>query len=586
MRHFLSILLAVLAIWMLGAQAAWAQGAEWPAYPLKDGWSGPGFYLAWWKIPICWLIFLAWVYTTDWVNEDLQEKKLDYLRWNPIVFGSFMGAFVLSWLIPFFWLNLFLLLAAYVAPLTSYIVVRNGKVPVNERVLTRAHLRYWFAEKASMFGMKVQAEARDPHETGPPVILTARGGAAERDNNVRLLSARQAPGFRDARQILGDGLGNRGDAIMLDYAQQAVAVRYLVDGVWLDAQPRERESSDPALEALKILCGLNPQDRQGRQEGKFAAEYKGENMPSTLATQGTPTGERVVVQMERKKTRFNSLDELGMRQKMQEQLKELLGQERGLVLVSAPPAGGLRTTTHWVLRSMDRFMREFMAVEDEANRYDPVENVPVTTYKPEQKHDLADLLDKLFHQEPNVVVVRDLVDAKLLGILCEEMSNNKRLLISTIRAKECADALARVLALKVPPAELAKHVIAVLNQRLIRKLCESCKEAYQPTPEILQQLQIPPGKVQAFYRPPQPNPEEKKEVCRRCNGVGYFGRTAVFELLAVDDGVRKVLATTPKLDALRQAARNAGMRTMQEEGIILVAKGVTSLPELMRVMKQ
>jgi len=92
--------------------------------------------------------------------------------------------------------------------------------------------------------------------------------------------------------------------------------------------------------------------------------------------------------------------------------------------------------------------------------------------------------------------------------------------------------------------------------------------------------------VQAFYRPPQPNPEEKKEVCRRCNGVGYFGRTAVFELLAVDDGVRKVLATTPKLDALRQTARNAGMRTMQEEGIILVAKGVTSLPELMRVMKQ
>lgn len=578
MRRFVRLFAAALAIVLSAAGPLCAQ-------ELSDGWSGPGFYLNGMKLLAFWLIFLMWVGTTDWVNRDLQEMKLDYLRWNPIVFGVFLGVFVLAWLIPFFWLNLVLLLAAWIAPLTSYIVSRNKAVAVSDRVMTRAHLRYWFARKASALGLKVEAEARDPHETGPPVILTSRGGS-DRDNNIRLLSARQAPGFREARQMLADGLENRADAILLDYAQQAVAVRYLVDGVWHDAQARDRETSDPALEALKILCGLNPQDRQSRQEGTFFAQHRGEKLPATLSCQGTQTGERVVVQVERKKTKFNSLDEAGMRSKMQEQLKEALEGKPGFVLLAAPPASGLRSTTHLVLRSMDRFMREFVGVEDETNRYDPVENVPITTYKPEQKHHLEELFDRLFHQEPHVVVVRDLVDAKMVGILFEQIGEHQRQVISTVRAKDCVDAIGRVLTLKVPPAELAKNLSVVLCQRLIRKLCDHCKEAYLPTPEILQQLQIPEGRVQAFYRPPTPNPEQPKEPCPHCNAIGYLGRTALFELLLVNDGFRSVLASNPKPEVLRQAARKAGMRTLQEEGVILVAKGVTSLPELMRVLKQ
>ena len=127
----------------------------------------------------------------------------------------------------------------------------------------------------------------------------------------------------------------------------------------------------------------------------------------------------------------------------------------------------------------------------------------------------------------------------------------------------------------------------MVNQRLIRKLCESCKEAYAPTPHVLQQLGIPEGRVQAFYRPFQPNPQEPpRSPARSCGGIGYLGRTAIFELMIVGDAVRKVLATHPKPEALRQAARKEGMKSLQEEGVLLVAKGVTSLPELMRVLKQ
>jgi len=143
------------------------------------------------------------------------------------------------------------------------------------------------------------------------------------------------------------------------------------------------------------------------------------------------------------------------------------------------------------------------------------------------------------------------------------------------------------LMLKVPPAQFAAAATAVLNGRLVRKLCETCKEAYTPPPEVLKQLGLPAGRIEALYRPPtQPiDPKNPEKVCEKCLGVGYLGRTAIFELLVVDDNIRQILGKTPKLDLLRNAVRASKQRTLQEEGILLVAKGVTSIPELMRVLK-
>ncbi len=140
--------------------------------------------------------------------------------------------------------------------------------------------------------------------------------------------------------------------------------------------------------------------------------------------------------------------------------------------------------------------------------------------------------------------------------------------------------------LKAPAAQFAGAVTAVVHQRLIRKLCEKCKEAYAPPPETLKQLGIPAGKVEAFYRPPTPQPDQPPPPpCEECLGISYQGRTAIFELLIVDDGVRAALVNSPKVDSVRLAARKAGMRTLQEEGIVAVVKGITSLAELMRVLK-
>jgi type II secretory ATPase GspE/PulE/Tfp pilus assembly ATPase PilB-like protein len=584
MRRWLHLPLIAAAFELSNSSPLMAQTA-WPAYPLQNGWSGPGGYLNWIKILVCWLVFLAWCGTTDWVSRDAQEQRTNYLRWNLILFGAFAGALLLHWFLPWFWLGFPLLVIAYVGPLAAYVIVRNRKVGVDERVLTPDHLRHWFSEHGKLVGLKIAAQKKDPHEAGPPIVLTARAGT-EREDNVRLLSARQSPGFTNARVLLADALFRRADAIMLDYTQQGMGVKYMVDGVWQEGTARDRELGDPLLASLKLLSGLSPEDRQSRQEGRFAAQYASEKYAATIVTQGTPAGERVLVQLEGKKVRFDTLEVLGMRSKMEEQVREIMARQQGFFLISAMPAGGLRSTTSVILRSSDRFTREFYAVEEAASRYEEVENVRVTTYKAAEGQTPATVLPEVLFQDPNVVVVRDLVDGETVSLLCDAIPKN-RLIVSTIRAKDCAEALLRVLALKAPPAEFAQGITAVLSQRLIRKLCPRCKEAFAPTPDMLQKLGIPGGRVEAFYRPPQPPAEgEKREICPECIDVGYLGRTAIFELLLVDDTVRKILAASPKLDLLRQAARKAGMRSLQEEGIVLVAKGVTSLAELMRVLKQ
>jgi len=174
-----------------------------------------------------------------------------------------------------------------------------------------------------------------------------------------------------------------------------------------------------------------------------------------------------------------------------------------------------------------------------------------------------------------------------VAALCKELTTTERLVIGTVRARDAAEALLRVLVLGVPPADFARQASAVLCQRLLRKLCDKCKEAYAPPPQVLQQLGIPEGRVRAFFRPPQPKPTDtaRKETCRECGGAGYLGQTALFEILVLDDALRKALAAGPKLDVLRQAARKAGMKSFQEEGVLMVARGVTSLQELMRVLK-
>jgi type II secretory ATPase GspE/PulE/Tfp pilus assembly ATPase PilB-like protein len=593
-RLFVFLILAVFAaILALQAGEALAQeSGNWETLPLPEkDWRGPGFYLSWVKVMAYWLVFLLWVKTTDWVNRDLQEHRVfNYLHWNPILFGAFLGTMILLWLLPIPWftVGISLLLLAHAVPLTVYIVRRNAKLDPALRVLTPDHLRYVLSQVLGKVGIKISAERVDPNEIGPPVKLLARGGPSPQDEMGRLFAAKQTAGMRHIREIFAQGLTSRATTILLDYLEDNVEVRYLIDGVWLPQDPLQNKTAKPALETLKTLCGLDLKDQPQRGEGLFTAKYNNISYASKFICQTTQAGQRATIEFEEKRARFENLEALGMRAKVREQLEELMDRKTGFFLFSALPANGLRTTMTVTLRNADRLMREFVSVEEENNLHEAVENIPVTTYNASAGETPMTVLPKLLRTDPNVVIVRDLVNAETVRFLCREAAPHK-LVVGNIRAKDGAESLLRVLAMKVQPAEFAKVVIGVIHQRLIRKLCPDCKQAYDPEPETLRQMGIPEGRIAAFFRPPEPPPpgekKRKKDLCSTCGGTGYMGRTAIFEVLAAGDMVRNVLVSAPKLDAVRSAARKDGMRLVLEDGLLLVAKGITSLPELMRVLK-
>ena len=196
------------------------------------------------------------------------------------------------------------------------------------------------------------------------------------------------------------------------------------------------------------------------------------------------------------------------------------------------------------------------------------------TYESAKGESPATTIPKTLRNYPDVLVCRDLVNGETVSMLCEQVKKEKRFIFSTIRAKEAVEALLRVLLLKVPPAEFAGAITAVVNGRLVRKLCEKCKEPYAPPAEVLRQLGLPPGKVPTLFRPPtKPIDPKKPEVkCDACGGIGYLGRTGFYELLIVNDQMRSILVNQPRLESLREAARKAQHRTLQDEGVLLVAR--------------
>ena len=496
---------------------------------------GSGFYLSIWKIVACWLVFVGWVYTTDWVNQDLQNRRADYSRWNNITFFTFLAAFLLVWLIPGSWAFYFtflLELIAWAAPLGVFIYLRNKEAEYSEKVLTKAHLRRWFAGKAVLLGMKVQAEAAGVDEQGPPLKFKAMGAKSEREDNINLLTVRQNPGYIPARQTIFDALEHGADSLLLDFGAASVAVRHQIDGVWHNQQPIDRvQLGDPILTVWKTLAALNAAERRAKQSGAFGVEVKKpKDVKETkyvckITTQGTQGGERVALQLEGKKLNFKSLEEIGMREKMVQQVEETLNQKKGFILFSALPAGGLSTLFDVALNASDRFMRNFAAVEEAHGIEREILNVPITTYDAAAGETPASVLPKLIRTYPDVLVVRDLVELETVRILVDQVTNEDRMAISTTRAKEAVEALLRVLLLKIPPADFAAVVTAVINVRLVRKLCETCKEAYPPPAEVLKQMGLPPGRIEHFYRPPTKpiDPKHPEVVCSDCQGIGYRG---------------------------------------------------------------
>lgn len=529
-------------------------------------------------------VFWMWVAAGDWVNRDCQIHGLGWHKWSLIYYVPFvLLGFILFFVPAPVWVRALVLFVAFAVSWVLYVLVHNKNVEQHETVLTGSWLRYAMASVLSSVGIKVSAERKAEYEKGAPVELMAMGADDPTTNNANLITARHSPGYLLLKDVIVDMVGRRSDRLMLDFTKQAVSVRHEIDGVWHPGEARDRESSDVMLAVIKTLANLDVKDRRSKQQGQFGAKYDGKTYLCPVVTQGVSTGERVVISRIGEKQHLTHYTDLGMREGLQKQWGDIMASDAGLVILSTLPGGGLTTIINVSLEETDRLMRDFVAIEDVHHREHDLQNVSVETYDSAKGETPATILPTVIRKYPNVYVLRDMTDVEAAKLLFKEIKDD-HLVITSIRAKEAAEALLRFLQLKVSAKDFATVAKAVLYQRLIRKLCPDCKVGFTPAADLLRKLGIPPGKVEKIYRTPKP--EEIEKPCKTCQGLGYYGRTGLFELLVVTDRMREILVKQPKLDLLKAAAREARQRSLQEEGVLLVAQGVTSLQELTRVLQQ
>ncbi len=429
----------------------------------------------------------------------------------------------------------------------------------------------------------------------PPITLFADGPTEEiREANMEAIYP--SPGFPDSCFLLVEAIVKRADIILMDYTREQVALRFQIDGVWHDFPPRDRASGDYMLATLKKLANLDYQERRARQSGEFGAEFLGKTYRFELTSQGVRTGERVVMRTDRPKKKLEKLDDLGIRPKLLEAFVKHSEASSGLILFSTLPGDGKSSLWRCGLGSIDRFMRDYYSIESQDTMENEIINVAQVTYDPELGETPLDKLPQLLLRQPDVLCLPDLVNGEVVNEACDIIREQDKQFYGYIPARNAVEAILRVLALKPDPAAFAESVTAVLHERLIRKLCDQCRQPYDPAPQMLAKLGIPPGRVQHFYDEWQPPPPEELvdekgnpieiPVCPKCNGLGYYGRTGIFELLTITDNIREVIRNRPTMEALSAAATESHHVSLKDEGILLVAKGLTSIKELQRILKK
>jgi type II secretory ATPase GspE/PulE/Tfp pilus assembly ATPase PilB-like protein len=578
------------------AQEGWPSYAPASSMGEHDIARGPGFYFAWWKILLIVLTFFFWVKAADWINRDLQEvgetTKMPIDLWNPATVFTFFAGFLIVVTLPIFWIGFPVYFLLATVPFFIYVFQRNAEVNEEEKVFTRKHIfgRLRGGKKAVQEQMKPLAQ-----DEGPPVEFVA-AGADKAQSQTNLISARQSPAFLSIKAMFSDAVMRRAEVVRFDFTRDAVKLAFQIDGLWQNMAQMDRPTGDEMLVAMKRLGNLDPQERRNKQEGDFSLKLPDRAMNCLIRSRGVKTGEEVLLYLTQKKKKPWTLAELGMLPETEKRLKTYLNSP-GYVVVSSMPGDGLSTTWVGTLTAADRVTRDFVGFADVSYRETVVENIEFQRFDLSKEETPEKLLRNVLLKQPEAIVVPDPVNAKCLDMLVDQILDEKRFVISQVRAKSASEALLRMIAYKPDRTKISRALTASLYSRLMRRLCDYCKESYPAPPELIKRLNLNPAKPPTLFKPFQPPPPESlvdakgrplppPPPCAVCNGLGYIGRIAIFELLVIDDQVRRALVNESSVEAIAAAAKAAGNSTLQEEGLKVVLAGVTSLAELQRVLKQ
>lgn len=424
----------------------------------------------------------------------------------------------------------------------------------------------------------------------PPVVFTPAGDD-EQTREANLKMVQPSPGYFTVSVLISQAIIQRADIAVLDYTADQVSVRYQIDGMWHSGTAMDRETGDFMLATLKQVAGMDYRERRARQSGNFSTEYQKSKQKIRVVSQGVKTGERVAVYLTWKKEIPETVEELGMRSSMRTKLTEVLRRDDAhLLLVAAKPGEGYTSAWRGVLSACDRLTRDFFVIEDQSMVEPEVINFKSITFDKTKGETAMTPLPQLLLKEPNVLGFNDLPDGKSLNDMMGISTTHDMPVFVRGPGRSCIDALMRVLALKPDVEKFASLLTMVVCMRRLRKLCPQCKVGYKPHPDLMRKLGLPPGRIAEIFKPlvyqqgMVDEDEREIEPCKKCGGIGYFELTGIFEMLEVNEKMKRAILKQPKPEIINAIAQQSRQVTMRQEGALLIAQGITSVEELQRIL--
>jgi len=532
------------------------------------------------KILVSAVLLLGWASAAQWVDRDTNVVKTKREQWNLMVLSGGAVAYFILLVIP--WAgNLFVVGTLFWAvcagaPLVFYLVHRNGRVVPEVRLLTPAHFKRLISRgggpKAAGSGKGVRVKISDH-----------AGKFVERP-----MDPVDAPAYDLVQDFLFDMLSRRASEIELVAGKEKYRCVSRIDGVATEHPDGiSTEDGERIIKYLKKVGGLNVEEIRRPQSGKIQASLLSqgaEGGPTEVRTSGSMAGERLSLHVQQGPVLMR-LPDLGIAAARLETVKGFLGKHTGLLLISSPPQHGLTTTQYAIIRGHDAYINNIHALE--RKKLVALDNITQQVYEGNNTDlNYARMLQSVLRREPDIVLVGECEDHETAKLSARAAADDRKI-YQGIQAKDTFDALSRFLTLLNENDLGGKAIIGVVNQRLVRILCKDCREAFQPDAATLKKLNLPADKIERFYRPPSEQKLDRKGrpiLCPTCQGTGYVGRTGVFEVLAVDDTIHQLIREGAAINRIKAHCRKNKMYYLQEEGLLKVIDGTTSMNEILRCM--
>jgi general secretion pathway protein E len=400
----------------------------------------------------------------------------------------------------------------------------------------------------------------------------------------------EAPIIRWVNSLLFNAVKERASDIHIEPGEKEVAVRYRIDGVLYEKRHAARQFLPSIIARVKIMAGLNIAEKRLPQDGRIRRKIAGKDIDMRVATAPTVKGgERITIRLLDRENVLHDLADIGFGDDHLRAMDELIHRPHGILLVTGPTGSGKTTTLYACLSRINSPDLNILTIEDPVEyQLDGISQVAVN-----DKIDLSFStgLRSFLRHDPDVIMVGEIRDLPTAEIAIQA-SLTGHLVLSTIHTNDAAGAITRLVELGVQPFLVATSLVGLLAQRLVRRLCPDCRELYKPDDEEIASIGLNPaafwaGKARrvVFKQEAPPTPgmlyRAREGGCSSCLAAGYRGRTAIYELLMIDDTIRQLANKNTDGPAIKKAATARGMRTLREDGAQKVLAGMTSAAEVL-----